>query len=80
MLILIFRSQNRSTPRQDEFWGGVNDLTATGGFEENGVTTIIFRRKLNSTDVSDHSIVDDLMHVIWARGEIFQTEANINVF
>lgn len=60
----------RSTPRQDEFWGGANDLTATAGFEESGVTTLIFRRKLNSTDVTDHSIVDDLMHVIWARGEI----------
>lgn len=62
-------SSSRSTPRQDSFWGGSNDLTATGGFEENGVTTIIFRRKLESKDVADHSIVDDLMHVIWARGQ-----------
>lgn len=44
-------------------------MTATGGFEENGVTTIIFRRKLESKDVADHSIVNDLMHVIWARGQ-----------
>lgn len=59
----------RSTPRLDSFWGGSNDLTATGGFEENGVTTIIFRRKLESKDVADHSIVNDLMHVIWAKGQ-----------
>lgn len=33
------------------------------------MTTIIFRRKLESKDVSDHSIVNDLMHVIWAKGQ-----------
>lgn len=60
---------NRSTPRTDTFWGGKSDLTATGGFEKDGVTTIIFRRKLASNEPTDHSIVDDLMHVIWARGQ-----------
>lgn len=44
-------------------------MTATGGFEKDGVTTIVFRRKLDSKDLTDHSIVDDLMHVIWARGQ-----------
>lgn len=53
----------------DQFWGGKSDLTAAGGFEENGVTTIIFRRKLDSNEPTDHAIVDDLMHVIWARGQ-----------
>lgn len=67
--VLDYYTRDRSTPRVDEFWGGENDLTATGGFEENGVTTIIFRRKLVSSDNTDHSIVDDLMHVIWARGQ-----------
>lgn len=67
--ILDYYTRDRSTPRQDSFYGGTSDLTATGGFEENGVTTIIFRRKLQSTDVADHSIVNDLMHVIWARGQ-----------
>lgn len=59
----------RSTPRTDTFWGGKSDLTATGGFEQDGVTTIVFRRKLESNEPTDHSIVDDLMHVIWARGQ-----------
>lgn len=67
--IFYKKSNFRSTPRQDSFYGGSNDLTATAGFEENGVTTIIFRRKLESKDVSDHSFVNDLMHVIWARGQ-----------
>lgn len=59
----------RSTPRTDIFWGGKSDLTAVGGFEKDGVTTIVFRRKLESNEPTDHSIVDDLMHVIWARGQ-----------
>lgn len=69
MILNVCSFHIRSTPRLDSFWGGSNDLTATAGFEENGVTTIIFRRKLESKDVADHSIVNDLMHVIWARGQ-----------
>lgn len=34
-----------------------------------GVTTIVFRRALEAHEPTDHSIVDDLMHVIWARGQ-----------
>jgi hypothetical protein len=30
----------------DSFYGGKDDLTAAIGYEENGVTTIAFRRKL----------------------------------
>lgn len=67
--LLINKSYFRSTPRTDTFWGGKSDLTATGGFEKDGVTTIVFRRKLESKEPTDHSIVDDLMHVIWARGQ-----------
>lgn len=37
---------NRSTPRVDSFWGGHDDITAASGFEENGVTTIMFRKKI----------------------------------
>jgi hypothetical protein len=36
----------RSTPRFDTFWGGKNDLTAAMGFEKDGITTILFRKKL----------------------------------
>jgi hypothetical protein len=59
----------RSTPRTDTFWGGKSELAAVGGFENNGVTTIVFRKKLEATEPTDHSIEDDLMHVIWAKGQ-----------
>ncbi|XP_028170517.1 uncharacterized protein LOC114360136, partial [Ostrinia furnacalis] len=58
-----------STPRVDTFWGGHDDVTAAAGFEENGVTTIMFRKKIKAKEPTDHSIVDDLMHIIWARGQ-----------
>lgn len=64
-----YYTRDRSTPRTDEFYGGQFDLTGATGFEKDGVTTIIFRRKLVSKDPTDHSIVDDLMSVIWARGQ-----------
>lgn len=60
---------SRSTPRTDTFYGGKFDLTAAAGFEINNVTTIVFRRKLASNDPADHAIEDDLMHIIWARGQ-----------
>jgi hypothetical protein len=64
-----YYTRDRSTPRLDSFYGGKSDLTATGGFEADGVTTIIFRKKLEATEPSDHTIEDDLMHIIWARGQ-----------
>lgn len=67
--ILDYYTRDRSTPRLDDFWGGKFDLTAATGFESDGVTTIAFRRKLDAQEPSDHSIVDDLMSVIWARGQ-----------
>ena len=36
----------RSTPMPDSFFGGKDDLTAALGYEEDGVTTIVFRKKL----------------------------------
>jgi len=38
---------HRSTPQIDSFYGGRQDLTAALGFESNGQTVILFRRKLN---------------------------------
>lgn len=42
-----FYTRDRSTPRPDDFWGGEDSLTAALGWEEDGQTTIVFRRKLN---------------------------------
>lgn len=53
----------------DTFWGGKNDLTAAMGFEKDGVTTILFRKKLEAKEASDHSIEKELMHVIFAQGQ-----------
>ncbi|CAH0598382.1 unnamed protein product [Chrysodeixis includens] len=67
--VLDYYTRDRSTPRVDTFWGGHDDITAASGYEENGVTTIMFRKKIKATEPTDHSIVDDAMHVIWARGQ-----------
>ncbi|CAK1589864.1 unnamed protein product [Parnassius mnemosyne] len=67
--VLDYYTRDRSTPRVDTFWGGHDDVTAASGFEENGVTTIMFRRKIKAKEPTDHSLVDDLMHVIWAHGQ-----------
>ncbi|XP_047998582.1 uncharacterized protein LOC125235942 isoform X4 [Leguminivora glycinivorella] len=67
--VLDYYTRDRSTPRVDTFWGGHDDITASSGFEENGVTTIMFRKKIQAKEPTDHSIVDDAMHVIWARGQ-----------
>ncbi|KAB0804717.1 hypothetical protein PPYR_01687 [Photinus pyralis] len=67
--IADYYTRDRSTPRMDNFWGGKNDLTAAMAFEKDGVTTILFRKKLEAQEPSDHSIVNELMHVIWAQGQ-----------
>lgn len=64
-----YYSRDRSTPRIDSFWGGTDGLTAAMGFEKNGVTTIVFRRKLTSNELTDHEIIDGNMQVIWAMGQ-----------
>ena len=44
--VLDYYTRDRSTPMRDEFYNGVQSLTAAVGEEENGYTTILFRRKL----------------------------------
>ncbi|CAL8142378.1 unnamed protein product [Orchesella dallaii] len=63
-----YYTRDRSTPRLDTFWGGTEDITSATGWEMNGITTIIFRRKLKAMDPTDHSIAGT-MHLIWARGQ-----------
>lgn len=40
---------SRATPRQDSFYGGEDSLSAAVGWEENGVTTVMFRKPLKGT-------------------------------
>ncbi|XP_011304323.1 uncharacterized protein [Fopius arisanus] len=64
-----YYTRDRSTPRRDDFWGGKESLTAAMGFEKDGVTTIVFRRKLATNEPTDHEIVNGSMQVIWAKGQ-----------
>jgi len=64
-----YYTRDRSTPRKDEYWGGRDSLTAAFGYERDGVTTMLFRRKLAATEPTDHEIIDGNMQVIWARGQ-----------
>ena len=48
-----YYTRDRSTPRHDEFYGGTQSLTAVLGREVDGVTTIMFRRKINGTKDSN---------------------------
>ena len=38
------------------------------GWEEDSTTTIVFRRKVRTSDGPDHSIKDEML-VIWSRGQ-----------
>jgi hypothetical protein len=44
-------------------------VTAALGFERDGETTIIFRKKMKADGFTDHDIVNEDMHVIWAVGQ-----------
>ena len=50
-------------------WGGSNDLTAAAGWERDGETIIMFRKKLEGNGFTDHEIINENMHVIWAVGQ-----------
>ncbi|CAL8104042.1 unnamed protein product [Orchesella dallaii] len=61
-------ARGRHTPIPDNKWGGTDDVTASTGWEKDGVTTLIFRRKLRTHDVADHPIHGEML-VTWARGQ-----------
>ena len=62
-------TRDRSTPLPDEMYGGHNDLTAAMAYEDADGTVMMFRKPLQATHQSDHSIENGLMHVIWAQGQ-----------
>ena len=62
-------TRDRSTPQNDEFWGGESDIVDSLGYEDDEGTTIVFRKPVEAIHPSDHDIVDNDMHVIWARGQ-----------
>ncbi|CAK8683065.1 unnamed protein product [Clavelina lepadiformis] len=62
-------TRDRSTPREDRFYDGTEDLTGSAGSQIDGLTTIVFRRKLEASHPSDHAIINGQMTVIWAMGQ-----------
>jgi len=66
-----YYTRDRSTPRRDAVYGGQDDLTAAIGWEEDGVTTVIFRKPASGAQDSgkqDHNF-DGKMTLIWAYGQ-----------
>uniref|UniRef100_A0A7I4Y0F5 EGF-like domain-containing protein n=1 Tax=Haemonchus contortus TaxID=6289 RepID=A0A7I4Y0F5_HAECO len=62
-----FYSPSKATPRPDSVFGGSDSLTAAAAFREDGITTVVFRKKLQADDEWDHTIKGP-MTVIWAKG------------
>lgn len=44
-----FYTISRATPRPDSFYMGDDSLTSAVGFERDGVTTVMFRKPLQSS-------------------------------
>ena len=59
-----YYTRDRSTPRLDSVYGGHSDLTGAIGWEKDGETVIMFRKKAEATHGSDNSFQGDLK-VIW---------------
>ena len=49
--ILDYYTRDRSTPRTDDFYGGVDSLTAAVGMERDGMTYIKFRKQLSTGEI-----------------------------
>jgi len=62
-----FYTRDRSTPREDTFWGGEDDLVSSHAWEEDGQTTMRFVKKM-SGGVADHPLQGKLT-LIWAYGQ-----------
>lgn len=61
-----FYSRDRSTPREDTFWGGEDDLVSGHAWDKNGMTIVRFIRSLDG-GVADHPLRGKLT-VVWAYG------------
>lgn len=64
-----YYSISRATPREDSFYNGSDSLVAAYGYEEDGITTIMFKKPLTASDKADRSFEKGPMHVIWAWGQ-----------
>jgi len=46
--------------------GGTDDIHEFGGMEQDGFTTIEFKRALNTDDIYDHELTKGITKIIWA--------------
>jgi hypothetical protein len=68
--ILDHFTRDRSTPQEDEWYGGSDDLIAATGRVEGNVMLASFLKPIRSRDRFDHNITDSEMWLLWAHGQV----------
>ncbi|VDP52362.1 unnamed protein product [Soboliphyme baturini] len=63
-----------SLPETDNNFRGHQSMTGAIAYSENGVTTMVVRRKLMATELVDSSITDEPMILFWLKGPLNTTE------
>jgi len=63
-----YYTRDRSTPRRDVVYGGQDDLIAAAGWEEDGITTIMFRKPVYAGHKTDNSFRGEILF-IYAFGQ-----------
>ena len=53
---------------EDTQLGGTNDIVEFGGSEQNGITSIEFKRELGTNDEYDNSLSKGSNQIIWSYG------------
>jgi len=64
--ILDYYTRDRSTPRTDDFYGGMDSLTGAVGIERDGMTYIKFRRRLSAGKTSPNKMKYNMI-VVFTR-------------
>ena len=62
-----YYTRDRSTPLRDGQWDGEDDITAAIGWDRDGETVIIFRKKLTASGPTDHSITNENINELRKR-------------
>ncbi|KAM3718652.1 MOXD1 [Dirofilaria immitis] len=63
-----YYSISQIAPQTDEFFGEYDSLTSAIAYQQNGITTIIFRKFLEASDQADRTISPKETTVIWMKG------------
>ncbi|KAL3995632.1 DOMON domain family protein [Acanthocheilonema viteae] len=57
-------------PQPDELFGGKDSLTSATAYQQDNITTVIFRKPLKASDHADRTISPKETVVIWTKGVI----------